>query len=65
VIKGGFMFPRCPTSWIRNEGAELSALYADAAMFIDRGVLPHGGGMLDQPARFLQALAIVQGMVRD
>lgn len=41
------------------------ALVRDYAFFRDHGVLPHGGGRRDQPARWIDALPTLSSSYAD
>jgi hypothetical protein len=53
------IFDRCPKAWLREEGAGLSRLVSDAFFFDAYKIAPCGGGLLDQPSKFVDALNVV------
>lgn len=59
------MFERCPLRWLLEEATEEMALVRDYAFFRDHGVLPHGGGRRDQPARWIDALPTLSSSYAD
>ncbi len=54
-------FYRCPLKIITRQSIEYIRFYN----FYREGYLPNTGGIMDQPGKFLDAMQIVEGAVRE
>lgn len=59
----GLTFDRCPIATLRDEQAMECELASDVMTFREHHVMPNAGGLLDQDARFTDALAIVDNEI--
>lgn len=58
------IYDRCTKAYLRDADPGVRRLVGDAFFFEVNKVLPCAGGLLDQPSKFIDALAIV-GKVRS
>ena len=59
VTKIGQAFDRCPRAWLRDQEAEVMTHIRDAGFLFEHGLLPEAGGILDQNARWLDAVQVI------
>ncbi len=62
MTENGVRFDSCPVAWL-SEHEEECMLVDDVIWLREHGVLPVAGGLLDQPARFVRAVAIVSNAI--
>jgi len=55
----GMTFDRCPIATLRDEQAAERELASDVMLFREHGVMPNAGGLLEQDARWVDALTLV------
>lgn len=60
VTANGLSFDRCPKAWLRDEAKGASEMISDWHWLETHGVMPLGGGKLDQPARFVSAVDVIE-----
>ena len=53
-----FELTRCPANFWDGFAQEFISIYR----LFERGVLPFSGGVMDQPAKLIQAMAIIEGL---
>ena len=58
-------FERCPKAMLRDELGAARELVEDALVFREHGLPPRAGGLDDQPARWVDALAIVDHEIAE
>jgi hypothetical protein len=59
VTSFGQTFDRCPLAWVRDEAAAARAALDDWTMLKSHGVMLAAGGLLDQPASYVDALRVI------
>jgi hypothetical protein len=52
----GQSFDRCPKAWLRDEAPAARGYLDDWSMLQRHGVMLCGGGLLDQPAIYIEAM---------
>lgn len=58
---GRFESYRCPRVYLKGEVFN----YIDAYEFYQKGMLPHEGGYLKQPMKFMQAMRIIDAVLAE
>ena len=62
ITKRGSRFNRCPKAWQVYEAAAAANLFTDWVWLESHQILPLPGGLLDQPAKFIEASNIFTGI---
>lgn len=55
----GQSFDRCPKAWLRDEAPSARENLEDWGMLQQHGIMLCGGGLLDQPARYVDAMRTI------
>jgi hypothetical protein len=55
----GDKYSRCPLKLVTRKSYE----YINAYNFMEKGFLPNAGGWQNQPAKFIEAVIVIQGVI--
>lgn len=61
VTKYAQSFDRCPKAWLRDDAPRSREDLDDWRMLRHHGVMLEAGGLLDQPARYVDAVQVIDG----
>lgn len=59
MTRFGQSFTRCPKAWLRDAGGGAQELLGDWHRMHSLSLLPYGGGVLEQPAVWLEAMDVI------